>query len=126
MSGLSGAVSRPLRVFGNKCCHVPTRDPTALSKKRTGVAHRGGVAPRVLSGAGLQRTQHQRQGNHQGAVVGACGQLADRGGDSGSVDAEQLGGDVIAVVLGQHVTVAGQAVGQERRRSFRQRLASLH
>jgi hypothetical protein len=53
-----------------------------------GVADRGGVAPRVLAGARFQCTQQERQGDHQGSIVATCGQLTDRGGDSGSADAE--------------------------------------
>ena len=62
----------------------------------------------------------------KGAVVATFGQVADGLVDGGGLDAEQLGGDLIAIVLGQHVAIAGQAFGHERRSTLWQGLASLH
>ena len=42
-----------------------------------------------------------------------AGRFADRRVHLGRVDAEQLGGDFVAVVLGEHVAVACQAVRDE-------------
>jgi hypothetical protein len=82
--------------------------------------------PGVLGGAGLQRPEHQRQSDHLGAAVAVCRQIGHQlGYGPRAVYTEQFCGRGQRIVVGQQVTFAGHAVGDEDGRTFGWCLASL-